>query len=143
MFGVSATTGENPSVRRQVIAFVSALVTWVLVASVLNRLLRVGFPGYAAAEPTMVFTLSMKWARLALGALASLCAGYVVARLAPKGGRLPLILGALLLAAFVPVHYNLWNKFPVWYHLLFLLPIVPSVIVGARIGARKPGATGS
>jgi hypothetical protein len=123
--------------RRQVIAGVTALITWVLVATLLNRLLRIGLPGYAAAEPTMGFTLAMQWARLALGALASVSAGYVIARLAPYGGRLPLILGALLLAMFLPVHYNLWNKFPVWYHLLFLLTIVPLVMAGAQIGARK------
>jgi hypothetical protein len=112
---------------RQVIAFVSALLAWVLVASLLNRLLRVGLPGYAAAEPAMGFTLSMLWARLALGALASVSAGCVLARLAPHGGRLPLILGMLLLAMFLPVHYNLWQKFPVWYHLLFLLTIIPGI----------------
>jgi hypothetical protein len=123
--------------RRQVIAGVTALITWVLVATLLNRLLRIGLRGYAAAEPTMGFTLLMQWARLALGALASVSAGYVVARLAPNRGRLPLILGALLLAMFLPVHYNLWNKFPVWYHLLFLLTIVPLVMAGAQIGARK------
>lgn len=61
MFGVSATTRGNASMRRQVIAFVSALIAWVLVASLLNRLLRIGLPGYAAAEPAMGFTLSMQW----------------------------------------------------------------------------------
>ena len=129
--------------RRQVIAFVSALMAWGLVASLLNRLLRIGLPGYAAAEPAMAFTLSMQWARLALAALASVSAGYVLARLTPNARRLPLILGALLLATFLPVHYNLWNKFPVWYHLLFLLTIVPLVMAGAQIGARKASVTES
>jgi len=129
--------------RRKVIAFVSALIAWALVVSLLNRLLRIGLPGYAAAEPAMAFTLSMQWARLALGALASISAGYILARLAPNAGRLPLILGALLLATFLPVHYNLWNKFPVWYHLLFLLTIVPLVMAGAQIGARKAIVTES
>jgi hypothetical protein len=129
--------------RRQVIAFVSALITWGLVASLLNRLLRVGLPGYAAAEPALAFTLSMKWARLALGAMASVSAGYVLARLAPNARRLPLILGALLLATFLPVHYNLWNKFPVWYHVLFLLTIVPLVLAGAQIGAQRAKITES
>jgi hypothetical protein len=122
---------------RKVIAFVVALITWVLVASLLNRLLRIGLAGYVAAEPAMTFTLTMLWARLALAALASLSAGCVLARLAPDGSRLPMIFGALVLAMFLPVHYNLWNKFPVWYHLLFLLTIVPLVMAGARIGARK------
>jgi hypothetical protein len=129
--------------RRKVIAFAIALIAWVLVASLLNRLLRIGLPGYAAAEPAMGFTLSMLWARLTLGALASVGAGCVLARLAPNGGRLPVIFGALLLAAFLPVHYNLWNKFPVWYHLIFLLTIVPLVMTGAQIGAPKTRVTES
>jgi hypothetical protein len=124
---------------RRVIALVSALLAWGIIASLLNRLLRVVLPGYAAAEPAMDYTLSMQWARLALGALASISAGYILARLGPDARRLPLILGALLLAMFLPVHYNLWNKFPVWYHLLFLLTIIPFVVAGARIGAPRAG----
>ena len=128
--------------RRQILAFLSALVIWILVASVLNRLLRAGLPGYAVAEPTMTFTLSMRWARLALGAIASLCAGYTLARVAPNARRLPLALGGLLLIGFLPVHYNLWDKFPVWYHLVFLLSLIPLVVLGARFGVagRTTGA---
>jgi hypothetical protein len=128
--------------RRQILAFLSALVIWILVASVLNRLLRAGLPGYAAAEPAMTFTLSMQWARLALSAIASLSAGYALARLAPGAPRLPLALGGLLLIGFLPVHYNLWDKFPVWYHLAFLLTLVPLVVLGARVGVvrRTTGA---
>jgi hypothetical protein len=125
------------SMSRKIIAFVAALITWALVATVFNRLLRIGLPGYEAAEPAMAFTLTMLWARLALGALASVTAGYVLARLAPNGGRLPLILGALVLAMFLPIHYSLWSRFPIWYHLLFLLTIVPFVMAGALIGARN------
>ena len=122
---------------RKIIAFVCGLVAWILVASLLDRLLRLGLPGYAAAEPIMAFTLSMKWARLALGALASLTAGFVVARVAPQGRRLPPILGVLVLVMFLPVHYSLWDKFPIWYHLVFLLTIVPLVLAGAWLGAPK------
>lgn len=129
--------------RRQITAFVVALITWVLIASLLNRVLRIGMPGYAAAEPVMAFTLSMKWFRLALGAMASVSAGYVLARLAPNARRLPLILGGLLLAVFLPVHYNLWNRFPIWYHLVFLLSIIPLVALGAQLGAGRASATES
>jgi hypothetical protein len=128
----------SSNIRRQIIAFVTALVTWLLIASLLNRLLRSGLPGYAAAEPAMAFTLSMKWLRLALAAAASLGAGYVLARLAPGARRLPWILGSLLLAAFLPVHYNLWSRFPIWYHTVFLLSIIPLVAIGARLGVGRP-----
>jgi len=128
---------------RRVIAFVGALITWVVVASLLNRLLRVGLPGYAAAEPAMAFNLSMQCARLAVGALASISAGYCLARFAADARRLPTIFGVLLLIAFLPVHYNLWDKFPIWYHLLFLSTIVPFVAAGAHLGARQPSTMAS
>ncbi len=137
MDGLVAPNQRNSSLRRQVTAFVIALIAWILVASVLNRLLRITVPGYAAAEPGMDFTLSMQCARLALGAAASLSAGFILARLAPNGRWLPLIFGALLFAMFLPEHYKVWDKFPIWYHLLFLLTIVPLVVAGARIGAQK------
>ncbi len=120
--------------RRQIIAFISALVTWVAVVSVLNRLLRSGLSGYAAAEPVMAFTSTMLWLRLAMGAAASVSAGYVLGRVAPPAHRAALILGGLLVAAFVPVHYQLWSRFPAWYHAAFLLSIVPLVSLGARLG---------
>jgi len=30
----------------------------------------------------------------------------------------------------------LWDKFPLWYHLTFLLSLVPLTYVGARIPSR-------
>jgi hypothetical protein len=122
---------------RAILSFIAALVVWVLAATLLNRLLRFGLPGYLAAEPVMTFTLAMQVARLAVGAVASLAAGYVVARFAPTHRLLPLALGTLLLLLFLPVHYNLWNKFPIWYHLVFLASLIPLTMVGARLNTAK------
>src|ERR1700728_2840455 len=38
-------------------------------------------------------------------------------------------------AMFVPLHIAIWSKFPVWYHLTFLLTIIPAVLVGALLPA--------
>jgi hypothetical protein len=44
-----------------------------------------------------------------------------------------LVVGSVVLAIFVPVHVALWSKFPVWYHLTFLLTIIPAVLLGALL----------
>lgn len=119
--------------KRSVLALLVGLALWVLVVSLLNRGLRVGFTGYAAAEPTMSFTLGMKVGRLIIGAVASLAAGAVTGMMARSKPGLPWVLGAILLLAFVPVHIGLWTKFPVWYHLTFLGTLVPLVALGARL----------
>jgi hypothetical protein len=121
-------------------AFAAGFLVWVLVASLLDRVLRLALSGYAAAEPTMHFTLPMLLARLTIATLASVIAGAVAAALAPRGSRTPWVLGAVLLLVFIPTHVKLWPFFPLWYHLTFLLTLLPLVILGALlVQARSVG----
>jgi uncharacterized protein (DUF983 family) len=48
-----------------------------------------------------------------------------------------LIVGSVVLAMFVPLHIAIWSKFPVWYHLTFLLTIIPAGLVGALLSPRS------
>jgi sugar phosphate permease len=69
--------------------------------------------------------------RLLLGALSSLCAGFLAARIT-KGSRGTVhMLACLLVVAFIPVHYERWDRFPVWYHLVFLVSLLAATIFGA------------
>ena len=110
---------------------VAGLVVWMVVATLLNFGLRAGIAGYTQAEPAMIFTLGMKVARLILGALASLAAGAAAGLIAPSKTAPGWVLGAIILSLFIPVHIQLWAKFPVWYHLVFLTTLVPLVALGA------------
>jgi len=127
--------------KRLIFGFLGGLIMWVLVATVLDRLLRLGFPGYALADPPMAFTLGIKIARLTLAVLASLAAGATTAWIAPAQRILPWILGAVILAMFLPVHVQIWAKFPVWYHLFFLGTLVPLVALGAALTRTSGGSS--
>jgi len=37
----------------------------------------------------------------------------------------------LLVVAFIPVHYEPWDRFAVWYHLVLLASLVAAIIFGA------------
>ena len=119
--------------KRSILAVIAGLAVWVVVVSLLNRGLRVGFTGYAAAEPAMTFTLGMKVARLIIGALASLAAGASTGMMTRSRISVAWVLGGILLVPFVPVHIKLWSKFPVWYHLVFLITLAPLVALGAAL----------
>ena len=43
------------------------------------------------------------------------------------------MVGSVVFAMFLPVHIAIWSKFPVWYHLTFLLTIIPAVLVAALL----------
>lgn len=117
---------------RTIAGIFAGLVAWVLVVTVLNWGLRLWLPGYAQAEPAMLFTVGMKIARLSIGALTSLIAGALVRAITPAN-LAPWIVGLVLLALFVPDHIHVWNKFPIWYHLTFLVTLVPLLFLGARL----------
>jgi hypothetical protein len=118
--------------KKSILACVAGLVAWIVVASVLDRGLRVLLPGYAAVERTFDFTFNMMAGRLTLAAIASLVAGAVAGWIAPASRVTPVVLGAVLLASFIPSHIHLWHVLPLWYHLTFLLTLIPLVVLGAR-----------
>ena len=125
---------------RTVAAIVAGLVAWAVVVTILNFGLRAAIPGYHAAEATLQFTMAMKIGRLTEAALTSLAAGAVVALIAPAKKWAPWLVGLIVLAMFLPAHVKLWHSFPVWYHLSFLVPLVPLVALGAAL-ARGGAAT--
>jgi hypothetical protein len=118
--------------KRAILAGFVALVAWIIVASIINRILRLAIPGYTAAEQTLQFTLGVKIARLLMGAAASVAAGVVACWIAPTKSWVAPVVGAVVFALFLPLHIAIWAKLPVWYHLTFLLTIIPFVVLGAR-----------
>lgn len=123
------------------LAVIGGLIAWTAIATLVNIGLRLGLPGYAAAEPALAFTLVMMIARLAMAAIASLGAGAVIRTIAPASRWAPWIMGGLTLAMFLPVHVQLWARFPVWYHLFFLGTLPLFVALGARLRG-TPEASG-
>jgi hypothetical protein len=118
---------------RTIGGIVAGLVTWAVVVTILNFGLRAAIPDYHAAEATLQFTMTMKVGRLVEAALASLAAGAIVGVVAPSSRWAPWLVGLITLGIFLPVHVSLWTRFPIWYHLAFLVPLVPLVVLGSRL----------
>jgi hypothetical protein len=125
---------------RKIGSVVAGLVAWVVIATILDRSLRLVWPDYAAALPTFHFTLPMMLARLTEGAITTVAAGWFARWIARTPLWLAYVQGALILLVFLPVHYKLWQRFPVWYHLTFLVPLIPLILLGARLARRAPRA---
>lgn len=122
---------------RAIAAVLLGLLVWGLCATGLDVLLRFVLTGYEAAEPQMQFTAGMMIARLALpGGLPSIAAGFSSAWISKQNGRVILALIIILLAVFLPTHYQLWAKFPLWYHVTFLGSLILLPWLGAKLKAQ-------
>ncbi len=115
---------------RSIFAVIVAILTWFVVATIGNWLLRGGLSGYSAVEKSMDFSLLMLLCRLGLGLISSFCSGAACAAIvSPTSRAIAGAAGALLLL-FLPVHYMLWSKFPIWYHFFFLASLPTFVLLG-------------
>ena len=118
---------------KAVLGVVAGLAVWIAVVAVAGLILRTTWPAYASVADAMTFTLPMMLARLTIGAMATLAAGWVTTAIAPRSMLVRLLPGVLLLVGFIPQHIALWNTFPVWYHLTFLLSLVPLTYLGGML----------
>ena len=123
---------------KSALGVVAGLAAWGIITSIAGLIMRGAWPEYASVADAMTFTLPMLFARLAIGAVATLAAGLVTTVIARRSLLATLMPGALLLVVFIPVHIMLWDKFPVWYHLTFLGSLVPLTYAGGKIAESRP-----
>jgi hypothetical protein len=123
---------------RSILAVVAGVLAWGIVVTILNLGLRHGWPAYAAVEKAMLFTVPMMAARLSISGISSLVSGFAAAAVG-RSGQAALIAGVLLLLIFVPIHYVIWSKFPLWYHLTFLVSLPLLSVIGGRFSRVRNG----
>ena len=122
---------------KAILGVVAGLVVFVAVATIGGLILRLSWPAYASVAAAMTFTLPMLITRLSIGAVATLSAGLVTALIARRSIRVTFATGVLLLLGFVPQHIHIWAKFPAWYHLTFLLSLLPLTYLGGRAAGQR------
>jgi hypothetical protein len=133
--------------RRTAFRFVAGLAlgwatSWTMLRGGFS-LLRVIWPDYALAEPEKAYTLTMLFVRLVIfTAMIATTAG--VATLVAGDRRVAWIAGGLILVLSLPPHLYpgyVWDDYPAWYHLVYLLSILPIAVYSGRLVRRAlPGA---
>jgi hypothetical protein len=122
---------------KQVLGVVAGFILWSALWLSLNQLLLL--LGVMSPHVTEPLADAKPLLLLLVGSvLISLISGYVTARIAGAPWALPAVaLGVLLLATGVFVQLKLWYVIPLWYHLSFLLLLIPMTLLGARLRARS------
>lgn len=70
---------------------------------------------------------------LARAVISSLMAGFLAAFVAGENRRTPLALGVLLFLIGLIVEILAWGYLPLWYHVAFLILLVPTTLAGGRL----------
>jgi len=66
-------------------------------------------------------------------AIISIMSGFLAAFVAGENKKSPLGLGIILLIVGVLVEAMAWNYAPAWYHIVFVVLLVPMPIIGGKL----------
>lgn len=116
---------------RTILSVAAGMVTWFVLVTIADRVMRAEWPAYQAVWSAMAFTLPMMIARLAESTAALIIASWAATRVAPASRPAPWAFGLVMLAVFAPYHLlYIWAKFPPWYHAFFLssLLLIPLAV---------------
>jgi len=113
-------------------------ISWVVLTGGF-ALLRVAWPDYASADTEKAYTLTMLIVRLFIFS-SMIAATSAVATLVAGDKRLAWIAGGLILALSIPPHLypgHVWDDYPAWYHIVYLLSILPIAVSTGRMVLRQ------
>lgn len=128
---------------RSILGVVVGVIVWMVAFYALAMGLAELWPDYAIHGRQWVrlgvfdFTPPMACCNLAFWALAEMGAGWATAKISSRRGAV-WVLAGLLGIYLVALHLVLfWPRFPWWYNLGVVIPVIPAVLLGARLAGPR------
>ena len=123
---------------RSILAVFAGAVLWALLWASTNAGLMAAFPEIIQPDE-YVGHLGMLLTFLGVSFIYSVAAGYITALVAKsKAIQHGLALGILQLSLGTFFEVSYWELLPVWYHLVFLVLLIPGNVAGAAMRADRP-----
>lgn len=129
---------------RMIFGIIAGFVVWSIVWLGMDALLSAISPGWfgriftefqnaVSHNESFASPVSVSIYLIFQSILCSLIAGFTTTAIASEYTKSTLALGILLLVTGIFVEVQNWNYFPLWYHVLFLLLLIPATIFGGKI----------
>ena len=122
---------------RIIIGVVVGFIVWSILWVGFDAVLRAVWISYDESVKAMTFSSTMLVIPLILSAIVSIISGFVAALISRENSKSSLILGILLLIVGIFVQMSVWDKIPLWYHLTFLILLIPMTILGGKLRTEK------
>ncbi len=129
---------------RIILGVIAGFIAWTILWLGSDQLLISFSPAwYGVHQDTFEIALANKEAftpdstillmHLVRATLISIMAGFLAAIVANENRKAPLGLGILLLVVGVLIEVMVWSYLPIWYHVVFLVLLLPMTVLGGRL----------
>lgn len=92
-----------------------------------------GFNNALQTQQTFAVNSVILFLTLIKSFICSVISGLIAAIIARENTKSTIILGILLLAFGIFIQSVYWNYLPLWYHLAFLILLIPMTILGGKL----------
>jgi len=127
-----------------ILGVIAGFVAWSILWVGSDQVLTIASPGwYGAHQSATELAIAngdsfaadntIMLIRLLVAAVATIMSGFLAAFIAGENQRAPLILGVILLIVGIAVQAAFWSVMPIWFHIIFLVMLLPLSILGGRI----------
>jgi hypothetical protein len=126
-----------------VLGVIAGFVAWSIIWVGSDAVLSTAWAEYGAHQNRAILALAnnesfaadntIMAVRLVISIVATLMSGFLAAFIAGENRRAPLALGVILLLVGIAVQLGAWNVMPVWFHVIFLLLLLPMSILGGKL----------
>jgi uncharacterized membrane protein YeaQ/YmgE (transglycosylase-associated protein family) len=129
----------NPKTKPLIFGILAGLIAYAMIGSFGLFVLRISWADYAIASKDKSYTLTMMIFRLSVGILAAIIAGISATKIANNEGESAWFVGIILFCVGSYNHFftSVWTDYPVWYHLAFVIPIIPVIGLSYYLLPRK------
>lgn len=123
---------------RSILSVLAGFVVWSVIWLVAGQGVRAAMPD-AFAEDGSTSDVGVSMLMLVASVICSLAAGFVATLVARSRVLMHgFVLGIILLAVGIVVQIQYWTAVPLWYHLAFLVLLIPVTVGGAALRGAKP-----
>jgi ABC-type multidrug transport system permease subunit len=134
----SGGSAKNRAGKHTIYGVLCGLIAYSITGSIGLFLLLNCWPAYAIASKDKSYTFEMLLLRLLAGLLAAVLAGISVARIANNREKSAWLAGIIVLAVASYIHFfRVWADYPRWYHMAYLLPVVPVISLSNYLFSKR------
>ena len=117
------------------LSIIAGLVSYAIIGKGGLYLLQLSWADYAQHSIDRSYTVEMYLSRLLIGILAAMAAGIMAVKAARGQVEIAWMTGTVIFCAGSYVHLftKVYAEYPIWYHIAYLLPIIPVTGLSGRI----------
>jgi hypothetical protein len=118
---------------RMILGVLAGFLVWSIIWVGSSTILMALSADYAKSMETMSFSIEMHVFALIRSFICSITAGWISVLVSKEFSKTTFCLGVLLLVFGLFVQVSVWDKLPVWYHVIFLSMLIPLTFAGGKL----------